>query len=78
MGTAAGVGAFEAGRALLVDPATGQVVERKKRRRMDVLNMKALDRSLRRIEGFQRRIDRVTKITRGPKRTVRTKRKCRR
>jgi hypothetical protein len=72
-GTIAGMAAYD---ALSGGGGNGQVVFRKKRRRMDMLNMRALDRSLRRIEGFERRVNKVTKILGKPKRTVKVKRKC--
>ena len=57
---AAGLGAvFSAGGAL-VDAVTGEVIE-KKRRRMNVLNPKALSRSTRRLAGFNRRSKAVEK-----------------
>ena len=58
--SAAGLGAvFEAG-GRLFDAVTGEEVERK-RRRMNVLNPKALSRSTRRLAGFNRRSKAVEK-----------------
>lgn len=60
VGAALGLGAaFEAG-SQLVDAVTGEPVE-KKRRRMNVLNPKALSRSTRRLAGFNRRSKAVEK-----------------
>jgi hypothetical protein len=73
LGTAAGIGVGE----LLFGGGSGNGGGRR-RRRMDVLNMRALDRSLRRIEGFERRVNKVTKILGKPKRSVKAKKKCRR
>lgn len=53
------------------------VVARKRRRSMQVTNMRALNRALRRLEGFQKVVNRVTKATGGKARVVKTKRGCR-
>lgn len=59
-----GIGAlFEAG-GLLFDAVTGELVGRKPRRRMNVLNPRALSRSTRRLAGFQKRATKVEKVLR--------------
>jgi len=58
--SAAGLGAVFTAGGVLVDAITGEPVE-KKRRRMNVLNPKALSRSTRRLAGFNRRSKAVEK-----------------
>lgn len=58
-GAVAAGGLFEIG-GELIDAVTGEAVE-KKRRRMNVLNPRALSRSVRRLAGFHRRSASVTK-----------------
>lgn len=58
---AVGAGAaFEVG-GQLIDAATGQAIDGKKKRRMNVLNPRALSRSVRRLAGFNRRSKSVAK-----------------
>lgn len=54
---------FESG-GLIFDAITGQLLGRKPRRRMNVLNPRALSRSTRRLAGFQKRASKVEKVLR--------------
>jgi hypothetical protein len=54
---------FEAG-GLIFDSVTGQLLGKKPRRRMNVLNPRALSRATRRLAGFEKRSAKVEKVLR--------------